>query len=200
MREIIIGRGRLTAVAVVVLVGVLVFHPVAAQTTAPRTGRNALGMEAVRHIQARVSGIGLSDNTLTVRDAGGEMAVFEISPNVDLQTIQIGDTVNIAYRNAVLTRVDKVVSNGIRERIETEVIQPASDGEVSSTRSVQFVATVLKIDRKNRAVTLRGPAQTQEFDVVPTLSLGGLKVGDAVRAEFMSSVAVSIVRVRTAPP
>ncbi|MFM0126219.1 copper-binding protein, partial [Paraburkholderia sp. RL18-101-BIB-B] len=90
-------------------------------------------------------------------------------------------------------------SGGIRERIETEVLQPASDGEVSSTRSVEFVATVLKIDRKNRQVTLRGPTQTQEFDVAPTLSLDSLKVGDAVRAEFIPPVAASVVRVRTAP-
>jgi hypothetical protein len=77
------------------------------------------------------------------------MVVFEISPDIaDVKTLQIGDTVNIAYRNAILTRMDKVASSGIRERIDTEVMQPASDGEVSSTRSVEFVATVLKIDRK----------------------------------------------------
>jgi Cu/Ag efflux protein CusF len=126
--------------------------------------------------------------------------VFEISPDIaDVKTLQIGDTVNIAYRNAILTHADKVASNGIRERIETEVMQPASNGEVNSTRSVEFVATVLKIDRRNRKVTLRGPTQTQEFDVAPGLSLDSLRVGDSMRAEFISAAAASVVRVGTAP-
>jgi hypothetical protein len=35
---------------------------------------------------------------VTLRDAGGEMVVFEISPDIaDVKTLQIGDTVNIAY-------------------------------------------------------------------------------------------------------
>jgi hypothetical protein len=103
--------------------------------------------------------------------------------------------VSMTYKNAILTRLDKVASSGIRERIETEVIQPTPDGQVNSTRSVKFVATVLEIDRKNRELTLRGPTQTQEFDTAPTVSLGGLKVGDTVRAEFVSAVATSITRV-----
>jgi Cu/Ag efflux protein CusF len=193
------GAARLHVVAVAVSVGVLVLQAAGAQAPGPRTG-HAVGVKAFRHIQARVAGIAPSHNSVTLRDAGGEMVVFGISPDIaDVKTLQIGDTVNIAYRNAILTRMDKVASSGIRERIETEVLQPASDGEVSSTRSVEFVATVLKIDRKNREVTLRGPTQTQEFDVAPTLSLDSLKVGDAVRAEFIPPVAASVVRVGTVP-
>jgi Cu/Ag efflux protein CusF len=193
------GAARLHVVAVAVSVGVLVLQSAGAQAPGPRTG-HAAGVKAFRHIQARVAGIAPSHNSVTLRDAGGEMVVFEISPDIaDVKTLQIGDTVNIAYRNAILTRMDKVASSGIRERIETEVLQPASDGEVSSTRSVEFVATVKKLDRKNREVTLRGPTQTQEFDVAPTLSLDSLKVGDAVRAEFIPPVAASVVRVGTVP-
>jgi Cu/Ag efflux protein CusF len=194
------GAARLHVVAVAVSLGVLVLQSAVAQAPGPRTGRHAVDVKAFRHIQARVAGIDPSHNSVTLRDTGGEMVVFEISPDIaDVNTLKIGDTVNIAFRKAILTRMDKVASSGIRERIETEVMQPASDGEVSSTRSVEFVATVLKIDRKNREVTLRGPTQTQEFDVAPTLSLDSLKVGDSVRAEFISSVAASVVRVGTAP-
>ncbi|WP_321926551.1 hypothetical protein [Paraburkholderia guartelaensis] len=184
----------------VVAIGALLLQPVDAQTSAPRTGQHTVGVEALRHLQARVAGTDPSNNSVTLRDTRGEMVVFEISPAItDVQTLQIGDTVNVAYRNAILTRMDKVASNGIRERIETEVMQPTSNGDVISTRSVQFVATVLKIARKNREVTLRGPTQTQEFEVASTLSLSSLKVGDTVHAEFISPVVVSFVRVRTAP-
>ncbi|MEX3945572.1 hypothetical protein AB4Y44_39810 [Paraburkholderia sp. BR10937] len=184
----------------VVTIGVLILQPVDAQTSARRTEQHAVGVEALRHLQARVAGTAPSNNSVTLRDTRGEMVVFEISPVItDVRTLQIGDTLDIAYRNAILTRMDKVASNGIREQIETEVTQPTSNGDVTSTRSVQFVATVLKIARKNREVTLRGPTQTQEFEVASTLSLSSLKVGDTVHAEFISPVVVSVVRVRTAP-
>ncbi|MCP3725229.1 hypothetical protein M3I53_19235 [Paraburkholderia sp. CNPSo 3272] len=120
---------------------------------------------------------------MTLRDASGEMAVFELGPHVTgVDKLQPGDTVSITYRNAILTRLSKIASSGIRERIETEVI-----------------ATVLKTDRKNREVTLRGPTQTQELDAGPAISLDGLRVGDTVRAEFVSPVAASVVRLRIAP-
>jgi Cu/Ag efflux protein CusF len=200
MRGTRTGGARLTVVGVAVSVGLLLLQSAVAQDSGPRTGRHEVGVKAFRHIQARVAGIDPSYNSVTLRDAGGEMVVFEISPDIaDVKTLQIGDTVNIAYRNAILTHADKVASTGIRERIETEVMQPASNGEVNSTRSVEFVATVLKIDRRNRKVTLRGPTQTQEFDVAPGLSLDSLRVGDSMRAEFISAAAASVVRVGTAP-
>jgi Cu/Ag efflux protein CusF len=200
MRETRTGEARLTVVAVAVPVGLLLLQSAVAHEPGPRTGRHAVGVKALRHIQARVAGIDPLYNTVTLRDMAGEMVVFEISPDIaDVKKLQLGDTVNIAYRNAILTHADKVASNGIRERIETEVMQPASNGGGNSTRNVEFVATVLKIDRKNRKVTLRGPTQTQEFDVTPGLSLDSLRVGDSVRAEFISAVAASVVRVATAP-
>lgn len=200
MRETRTGSARLNVVAVAVSVGLLLFQSAVARDPVPRTGRHAVGVKALRHMQARVAGIDAAYNSVTLRDPRGEMTVIEISPDIaDVKRLQLGDTVNVAYRNAILTHIDKVASNGIRERIETEVMQPASDGEVNSTRSVEFVATVLKIDRKNREVTLRGPTQTQEFDAAPALSLDSLKVGDSVRAEFISAVATSVVRVAAAP-
>jgi Cu/Ag efflux protein CusF len=200
MRETRTGSAYFAVVAIAVSVGVLVLPPADAEAPGPRTGQYAVGVNSFRHIQARVAGIDPTYNSVTLRDTGGEMVVFEISPDVaDVKTLEIGDMVNIAYRNAILTRMDTVASSDIRERIETEVMQPTSDGEVSSTRSVELVATVLKIDRKKRQVTLRGPIQTQEFEVAPTLSLDRLKVGDTVRAKFISAVAVSVARVGTAP-
>ncbi|MFM0653567.1 copper-binding protein [Paraburkholderia sediminicola] len=199
MRETRKVAARLHIVAVAVSIGLLLFQSAVAEGPSPRPGRHTVDVKALRHIQGRVAGIDPLYNRVTLRDTRGEMVVFEISPDIaDVKTLQLGDTVNIAYRNAIVTHMDKVASSGIRERIETEVLQPASDGEVSSTRSVEFVATVLKIDRKNREVTLRGPTQTQEFDVAPTSSLDNLKVGDPVRAKFNSAVAASLVRVATA--
>jgi Cu/Ag efflux protein CusF len=200
MRKSRTGSAHLTAVAIAISGGMFLLQSADAQAPGSRAGQHAASVAAFRHIQARIAGIDPTNNRLTLRDRGGEMVTFEISPDIaDVKTLQIGDMVNIAYRNAILARIDIVASSGIRERMETEVMQPASNGEVSSTRSVELVATVLKIDRKKREVTLRGPIQTQEFDVSPTLSLDRLKVGDTVRVEFISAVAASVDRVGTPP-
>lgn len=70
---------------------------------------------------------------------------------------------------------------------------------MTSTRTVEVSATVLEVDRKHRQVTLRGPIQTEVFDVAPDISLGNLKAGDSVRAVFVGAVAVSVAREGAAP-
>jgi hypothetical protein len=71
---------------------------------------------------------------------------------------------------------------------------PASAGFVSSAHRVRVVATVLKIDRKSRMVTLRGPTHQQVLRASTVIPLDELNVGDSVRAEFVSAVAVELVR------
>jgi Cu/Ag efflux protein CusF len=191
---------RFGIVAAVILVGPVLLPPAFSQDSSSRTSGQAAGVSALRHIQARITGIDTLHNSVTLRDARGEMAVIEISPDVTkLEEFHLGDTVKIAYRNAILTRLAKSASSGIRERIETEVVQPTQDGGANSTRSVELLATVLKIDRKKREVTLRGPTLTEEFDVAPDCSIDGLKIGDSVRARFVAARATSVERVVTAP-
>ena len=200
MSEYRTSASRFGVVAAVISVSLLLFPPAFSQDAGSRTPRQTVGVRALRHIQARITGIDPLYNSVTLRDPRGEMAVIEISPDVaDVNSLQLGDTVKIAYRSAILTHLTKVASSGIRAQIETEVVQPTSDGEANSTRSVEFLATVLKIDRKNREVTLRGPTQTEEFDVAPDFSLSGLKIGDSVRATFVAARAASVERVGTAP-
>ncbi|MDR6373603.1 hypothetical protein [Paraburkholderia caledonica] len=191
---------RFGVVAAVTLAGLVLFQPAFSQDASFQKSGQPAGAGALRHIQARITGVDLPHNSVTLRDTRGEMAVIEVSPDVtELEEFHVGDTVRIAYRNAILTHLTKSASGGIRERIETEVVQPTQDGEASSTQSVELLATVLKIDRKKRLVTLRGPTLTEEFDVAPDCSIDGLKIGDSVRAKFVSARATSVERVGTAP-
>jgi Cu/Ag efflux protein CusF len=186
-------------VAAVILAGPMLLQPAFSQDASSQQSGQAAGARALRHIQARITGIDPVHKSVTLRDTRGEMAVIEVSPDVTAsEEFHVGDTVKIAYRNAILTRLAKSASSGIRERIETEVVQPTQGGEASSTQSVELLATVLKIDRKKRLVTLRGPTLTEEFDVAPDCSIDGVKIGDSVRAKFVSARATSIERVGTA--
>ena len=179
---------RFGVVAAVILAGPVLFQPTFSQDASIQRSSQPAGAGVLRHIQARITGVDLSHNSVTLRDTRGEMAVIEVSPDVtESKEFDVGDTVKIAYRNAILTHLTKSASGGIRERIETKVVQPTQDGEASSTQSVELLATVLKIDRKKRLVTLRGPTQTEEFDAAQDCSIDGLKIGDSVRAKFVSA-------------
>lgn len=156
MSEYRTRASRFGIVAAVILVGPVLLPPAFSQDASFRTSGQAAGVSALRHIQARITGIDTLHNSVTLRDMRGEMAVIEINPDVtELKEFHLGDTVKIADRKANLTHLAKAASSGIRERIETEVVQPTQDGEANSTRREELLATVLKIDRKKREVIAR---------------------------------------------
>lgn len=166
-----------------------------AQNAASEPAPQAVGAAALVHIQARVVQIDADSNSVALQGPRGNIAVLEVNPDVaDVKKLQIGEVVNIAYQKAVLIGVDKLAANGIRQRIDTQLAQPASGGVVASARRVEVVATVQKIDRRHRTITLRGPTRTETLDVAPDIALDQIKVGDSVRAVFVSAVAASVAR------
>jgi Cu/Ag efflux protein CusF len=169
--------------------------PVLAQQPASAVVGGPVGGALLLHIQAQVVAIEPDSNSVTLRGPQGNLAVLDVNPAVaDVKKLQVGDVVNIAYHKAVLIGVDKLAARGIRQRIDTELAQPASDGAVAVAHRVEVVATVQKIDRKHRTITLRGPTRTETLDVAPEIALDKLKVGDSVRAVFVIAVAASVAR------
>ncbi|MFM0499209.1 hypothetical protein [Paraburkholderia caffeinilytica] len=166
-----------------------------AQTPDADAGQKALGRATIVHAQVHVVAIYPATNSVTLRGPRGNLADVDVNPQLaDVRKLRIGDKLNVAYQQALLIQVDKVTAKGVRERIETTVTIPASAGYASSAHRVQVVATVLKIDRKSRMVTLRGPKHQQVLKAAADIPLSDLKVGDSVRAEFVSAAAVELVR------
>jgi Cu/Ag efflux protein CusF len=169
--------------------------PALAQQAASAPPPQAVGAAALLRIQAQVVAIEPDSNSVTLRGPKGNLAVIDVNPAVaDVKKLQVGDVVTIAYQKAVLIGVDKLAARGIRQRIDTEVTQPAANGVVAAAHRVEVVATVQKIDRKHRTITLRGPTRTEVLDVAPEISLDKLKVGDSVRAVFVAAAAASVSR------
>jgi Cu/Ag efflux protein CusF len=159
------------------------------------TAQGGIGTATVAHVQARIVEIDADSNSVMLEGPRGNDVLVMVNPDVgDVHKLKVGDKVDIAYRNALLIHAEKVASNGIRERIDTDATIPMSGGETASARSVEIVATVEKIDRKKRLVTLRGPSRTEVFQAPPEISIDRLKVGDSVRAQFESAAAIEITR------
>ncbi|WP_144111608.1 hypothetical protein [Paraburkholderia sp. BCC1886] len=161
----------------------------------PQAGQKALEKAAMVHHQVRIVAIDAANHRLTLRSARGDLADVEVDPALaDIRKLRVGDRLNVAYQQALLLHVDKLATRGVRERIETTTTLPAANGYASSAHRVQVVATVLRIDRRNRLVTLRGPKHQQVLRASREIALDRLKVGDSVRAEFISAAAVELVR------
>ena len=182
-----------------VLLGVLAaaFSPAGfAQDPSSRdAAQTALGNAEIIHAQVRVAALDAATNSVTIRGPHGNLADVDVNPALaDVSRLRVGDRLNVGYQQALLLHIDKLATRGVRERVETTVAIPASAGFVSSAHRVRVIATVVDIDRKNRMMTLRGPKHRQVLRASNAIPLDQLKVGDSVRAEFVSAVAVELGR------
>lgn len=156
---------------------------------------NAVGTAAVADVTAHIVKIDADNNEVTIRGPRGGTMIVDVDPDVgDVKKLKVGDEVHISYKGALLLTADKVDSKGVRSRVESQTTTPAQGGASTQTRHVEVVATVQKIDRKKREVTLRGPQHTVVLQVSEDVPLTKIKVGDSIRATYVSATAVQITR------
>lgn len=169
-------------------------QPAYAQGTLANSAQDVVSAVQPVHIQAKIVAIDTASRTVTLQGPNGRTAMILVSDEVPgFDKLKVGDNVDAEYKNALLVTAEKVkgADKGIRERVDTQVYQPASGG-YQTAKQIEVLATVQKIDRKKRMVTLRGAYQTQTLDVGPDIDLKSLKVGDTVHAVFVSAAAVKI--------
>ena len=145
--------------------------------------------------RGRVIGVDPDTNSVTIRSARGRRFTFAIEPEVaDVSQFAPGDRIDVMYRRASLLRLDAPGSTGIRSSVETTTTAPGDSGETATTHSVDVSATVMRVDRANRRLTLRGPTETVELDVPPNLPIDALRVGQQVLASYETGSAVRVTR------
>ncbi len=155
----------------------------------------AFSGRSVQHATAEVVGIEPAWNAVTLRADNGEIAEVEVDPAIgDVKRLALGDHVDITYRSALLLRAEPVRSDGIRERIDSELTTPAVNGRTTALHRVQVVATVLRVDAAKRELTLRGPTRTVTLQASSSALLEHLKPGDSVKADYVESTAVQVTR------
>jgi len=186
----------MTMAAVLLFVSALVAvtPPVQAQDKLANAAQDVIGEVQPVHMRAQVIGIDKAARTVTLRGEEGHVAVVPVSDQVQgFDKLHIGDRVDVLYKNALLVTAKKVTGHdqGIRERIDETVLVPVTGG-IETARQIEVLATVMKIDRKQRLVTLRGAYQTQTLEVRPDVDLNDIKAGDTVHAVFVSAAALQI--------
>jgi hypothetical protein len=149
-----------------------------------------------RLVSATIVGIEPATRTLTLRGAKGNVVPVVVKKEVtNFDTLKIGDRVDVMMKSALLLKAVKVSGkdDGLRKRVDTEVYAPASDGSGYGTvHQVEILATVQRIDKKNKTITLRGAQRTGSFTLSPAIAAQNLKVGDTVHAVYISAMAVEV--------
>ncbi|HEY4294933.1 MAG TPA: hypothetical protein VGM85_00515 [Paraburkholderia sp.] len=169
-------------------------QPLWAQDTMASSAQAVLGAAQPVHVTAEIAGIDAGNRALTLKEPGGNAVVVLVGQQVaGFDQLKVGDRVDVLYRNALLVKFEKLsgADKGIRKRADKQAYAPASGG-FDSTRQTEVFATVQKIDRTKRLVTLRGAYRTQTLEAGPGVDLQGVKVGDTIHAVFVSAAAVQI--------
>jgi Cu/Ag efflux protein CusF len=183
---------KAATIGAVLLLTAAAIQPVCAQTALANATQTVVGAVPPVHVKAEIVGIDPGTRTLTLQGpAGNALSVLVSQEVAGFDKLQVGDQVDVLYKNALLVKADKVTNKGIRARVDTQVYAPASGG-FESARQIEVLATVQKIDRKKGLVTLRGATQTQTLQVGPDVDLKDVKVGDMVHAVFVSAAAVQV--------
>jgi Cu/Ag efflux protein CusF len=176
------------------MLGIAAMQPAVAQTPLASAAQAVVASAQPVHVKAQIAGIDRAARVVTLRGPAGNEVDIAIGPQVgNFDQLNVGDTVDVLYKNALLVAADKVTGNdkGIRQRVDTSVYIPASSG-YDAARQVEVVATVQRIDRKKHQVTLRGVYRTVTLDVPPNLDLKDVKVGDSIHAVFVSAYATQV--------
>jgi Cu/Ag efflux protein CusF len=179
------------------ILGIAAVQPALAQDALASAAQAVVANAEPVHVQAQIVGIDRTTRVVTLRGPRGNEVDIGIGQQVgNFDQLNVGDTVDVLYKNALLVTADKVTGKdkGIRKRVDTSVYIPASSG-YSAARQVEVQATVQHIDLKKRTVTLRGAYQTVTLDATPDIDLKSLKVGDTIHAVFVSAYATQVTPV-----
>lgn len=185
---------KIAAMRAAVLVMMATTHTAWAQDALASATRAIVSEVQPVHVKAQIAGIDAGNRSLTLKGPDGNAVVVLVGQQVaGFDQLKVGDRVDVLYKNALLVKAERVsgADKGIRQRVDTQVVAPASGG-FESARQVDVLATVQKIDRSKRLVTLRGARLTQTLEVGADVDLSGVKVGDTIHAVFVSAAAVQV--------
>jgi hypothetical protein len=169
-------------------------QPAWAQDSLASTAQGVIDATQPVHLSAKIAAIDPGSRTLTLDGPDGNAVVVLVSQQLaGFDQLKVGDRVDVLYKNALLVKAEKVAGadKDIRKRVDKRVTTPTSGG-FESAGQTEVLATVQKIDRKKRLVTLRGVSQTQTLEAGPAIDLSGVKVGDTIHAVFVSAAAVQV--------
>ena len=176
-----------------------VFAQSAAVTDVAVAGPAVRGAASEVEIRAKVVALDMARRTASLKGPKGNVVTVNVPAEVrNFDQVRVGDELSVRYATAVAAKLERVTKSGIRERVETANAVRAEQGDkpgVALGRSVEILAEIQSIDKKNNQVVLRGAERTVAMVVPPSVDIKTLKVGDEVRALFTEAAVVTVEKV-----
>jgi hypothetical protein len=137
----------------------------------------------------KVQKVDKKDRTLTLKDPSGGVLEVKAGPNVDLDKVRTGETLNVSYFSEVALSITKA-----GEGAPKFAAQALERGGVTA-RQATVTAQITSIDREHDTVVVRGPAgqsHTLRIDDPQLRSqLAEVKPGDNLQITYTQAVAVA---------
>lgn len=187
------------ACSLALLAPVTVMAQGAAATEVAVAGPGVRGVASEVEIRAKVVALDMARRTASLKGPKGNVVTVNVPTEVrNFDQVRVGDELSVRYATAVAVKLERVAKSGIRERVETADAARAEQGDkpgVAIGRTVEILAEVQSIDKKNNQVVLRGAERTVAMVVPPSVDIKALKVGDEVRALFVEAAVVMVEKV-----
>ena len=187
------------ACGLALLAPVTVMAQGATATEVAVAGPGVRGVANEVEIRAKVVALDMARRTASLKGPKGNVVTVNVPTEVrNFDQVRVGDELSVRYATAVAAKLERVAKSGIRERVETADAARAELGDkpgVAIGRTVEILAEVQSIDKKNNQVVLRGAERTVAMVVPPSVGIKALKVGDEVRALFIEAAVVTVEKV-----
>ena len=159
-------------------------------------GPNSLSSSNVTSATATVQSINRHTRMVTLRRSDGELIRFNVGDDVrNLPQVRKGDLVNVTYYESVALHLRKPGRGHMGVTVDEDAAQ-AQPGQLPAGavgREVKVTSKVVKVDRRNRSVTLELPGGEHiTFAVEDASQLRRIKVGDLVKATYREAIAVAV--------
>ena len=177
-------------------------HFAGAQTSPPvttmetKTAPGTASAMATHTITATVVEVDPATRNVTLKAHDGRLVTLNASEEVrNFDQIHVGDKLTAQYAVAVSLDLHKS-GTAMRQSTEKEAMTRSAPGAKPGgtvARQVEVMADVVKVDTKNKLVTLRGPrGNTVELAVEDPEQLKNIKKGDQVQALYTEAVVISM--------
>ena len=151
---------------------------------------------AMVDVMATVQKIDKKTRTITLKKENGETTSIVAPETVrNFNQIEVGDIVQAKYQTSVGFQVVKEGSTEVGKAVQ-ETSSRAKLGDkpgAKLTRAIAMRANVIKVDPKNKKITIQGQGKTLEMDVKNPEHFKVVKVGDQIDALITESIAISVI-------
>ncbi len=173
--------------------------PTVATTTTEGDGK--IQQTSVVTVTATVQAIDYKKRLVTLLGPEGDSLTINAGPEVrNLDQVKRGDLVVVGYQESIALKLKKPgeAEVGVTTAEAAERAPVGGQPGAGAADSVTVTTKIIKIDKKNQRVTLKGPeGNTAVVAVKDPSRLDKVKVGDLVEITYTQALAISVEKAPT---